>query len=182
MQLTLVSSNENKLIEFNRYGLTDIAIEKGADLKEVAASEETVTIYKALAAGTGRIVEDTSLIVESAEIGSNVRWLMDTIKDYANAEAIWQVYLAVNDGTFIHLYAGRIRGRIIKGFVEPDAFGFDGLFAPYSASGYTLHELEKMGLKDTYSARKKAVDNLLAANPLQSILIKDIPAWTGSYQ
>lgn len=183
MTLTLVSSNENKLLEFKRYGLTDIVIEKGLDLKEVDADDaETVAIYKALAAGPGHMVEDTSLLIDAAEMGVNVRWLLDVLPEHSGKEAIWQVYLAVHTGTEIELYRGRIHGRIANGPVDPEAFGFDSLFVPYSASNYTLHELEAMGRKDAYSARKKAIDNFLSEKPFWKVAVKDIPEWVDGYQ
>ena len=60
----LVSSNENKLKEFSRFGL-DLDIEKGRDLKEVMADPLGVIVYKALEAGPDRVVEDTTLIIDA---------------------------------------------------------------------------------------------------------------------
>lgn len=178
--LKLVSSNKNKLEEFKRFGLSNITIEVGRDLKEVDSDEETVIIYKALEAGKNRIVEDTSLSIENADVGVNVRWLLDNLKDYVGRKAIWKVYLGMNDGASIHLFKGEIEGVI----VETDylkGFGFDSLFKPLG-SELTLYELEGKGLKDNFSARKNAIDNLCLSKTESSIAIKDLPKWEGSYQ
>jgi hypothetical protein len=46
--MKLVTSNENKLKEFKRFGLINLEIEKGVDLKEVNAIDTTVVLYKAV--------------------------------------------------------------------------------------------------------------------------------------
>lgn len=187
----LVTSNEHKLREFQRMGLSDISIEKGRDLREVASPDiATVALYKSLEAGPGTIIEDTAfnlLRPQAGWIGTDIKWNLDNIKKYDREKAVWTVCLAKNDGTYITLYKGYVFGYIVQKDDNPTAFGFDSCFVPYDQYGfYTLHELEQMGKKDEYSARKRAVDLLLTNEEFHDNVsfhaVKLIPAWTGKYQ
>lgn len=178
--LKLVSSNEQKLKEFARFGLTDIAIGKGRDLKEVDADELTVILYKALDAGKNRIVEDTSLTVEGAEVGVNVRWMESNLHTLAGRKAVWKVYLGLNDGVNIRVYGAEVSGTLVDSLGDT-GFGFDSNFKP-EGSNLTLHQLSNMKNKDAFSARKKAVDNIKEGRVLHSYKITDIPRWEGKYQ
>lgn len=192
-EFKLVTSNEHKLREFQRIGLSDISIEKGRDLREVASPDiATVALYKSLEAGPGTIIEDTAFDLvypQEGWVGTDIKWNLDNIKKYNREKAVWTVCLAKNDGKYITLYKGYVFGYIIQKYEheDPTAFGFDSCFVPFDQYGlYTLHELEEMGRKDEYSARKRAVDLMLTNEEFHdnvSIhLIKTIPAWTGTYQ
>lgn len=181
MVFTLVTSNESKLREFRRFGLEGLKIEKGRDLKEVDSDEQTVILYKALEAGEGRVVEDTSLSVEGASVGVNVRWLLDNLSEYSGRKAIWQVYLGVHTGETIEIYCAKIHGILTNKSLESDSFGFDAFFVP-DGTDKTLYELEVAGKKDDFSARKEAVYKLLKGETVQRTPIKDIGKWIGDYQ
>lgn len=177
-----MTSNENKLKEFKRFGIKDLEIQKGMDLDEVDSDEYTVITYKSLMSGEMTIVEDTSLHVEGANIGVNVRWLMDNINDYHGKKATWIVLLGVNDGEYIKIYEGKVEGKLVKTDVKNDTtFGFDSNFIP-NGQTKTLSELDSLGLKDNFSARKKAVESLLSNDVSYVKHIKNIPQWSGSYQ
>lgn len=178
---SLVTSNENKLKEFKRFGLEEILIEKGKDLKEVDSDPLTVILYKALEAGVNRIVEDTSLHIEGAEIGANIRWLTDSISSFKGKTATWEVLLGVNDGKTITVYQGISKGIITDKYKEPMGFGFDCYFVP-DGSLETLYDLESTGEKDLYSARKKAVELLNNGQSIHQVNIADIPVWVGKMQ
>ncbi len=179
--LILVSSNEFKLKEFQRMGLNDIQIEKGKDLKEVDSSPIDVIVYKALEAGENRIVEDTSLEVEGLNVGVNIKWLIQELGILEGRKAEWRVLLGVHNGNTIDVYEGVIKGTIQKKYNEIVGFGFDCFFVPEGQNN-TLYDLENIGEKDVYSARKKAIDNLLLDNKLYSVNTSDIPLWNGKYQ
>ena len=181
MAYTLVTSNQNKLEEFNRLGLHDLAIEKGRDLAEVDSNDMNVILYKALAAGTMSIVDDTSLDIEDAQIGTNIRWLLDNIAEYAGRKALWTVLLGKNTGTSIEVYKGTIEGYIVNRPVTSSTFSFDNHFMP-NGSNHTLEELGQGVLKDHYSARKNAVMDLLDNDPIAVYPIDSIQEWTGTYQ
>ena len=180
--LTLVSSNENKLHEFKRFGLPGLDIEKGVDLPEVDADGETVVLYKALAAGPHRIVEDTALHIDGAQIGVNIRWLLDDIANHDGKRATWEVWLGINDSQHITTYRGEITGRITAKYAAShQGFGFDNYFIP-DGTDKTLYELEMDGRKDAFSARKKAIDAFLACDVQKRIPIPNIPQWNGPMQ
>lgn len=174
----LVTSNEKKLAEFRRFGL-DIDIRKGIDLPEVSSDSITVVTYKALAAGKDMVVEDTILTVGGEEV-VDIRWKINELPDDARAE--WIVSLGWNDGDTIRVYRGIVRGSIkVPDTIDSDAFGFDQYFTPDDIQ-MTLHDLEKRGTKDAFSARKLAVNALLNNDPVVSRKICDIPQWTGNFQ
>lgn len=179
--LTLVTSNKQKLVEFRRFGLKELNIEKGRDLREVDSNELFVTIYKALDAGSGRIVEDTSLRINGAEIGTNVRWLLDNIHQHAGSKATWIVSIGVNNGETIQVFGAEISGHIVTDNPSLEGFGFDCLFIP-EGTNKTLYELELDGLKDDFSARKNAVIKMLNDKPDYTMKIEKIPEWKGRYQ
>jgi len=177
----LISSNENKLNEFRRFGIHNIGIEKGRDLAEVDSDPLTVIIYKALEAGAFRIVEDTSLHVEGEDVGANVKWMLDNLDVYEGKKAKWETLVARNDGERIDVFRGVIEGVLVHRFDEPKGFGFDGFFVP-NGSDKTLYELEEQGNKDNFSARKNAIDAWLKGNVYHVCSIKNIHPWTGNMQ
>lgn len=178
--LKLVTSNEQKLEEFSRFNLGKMEVEKGRDLKEVESDELTVIVYKSLDAGTNRVVEDTSLVVEGADVGVNIRWMEDNLHTLIGRKAVWKVYLGLNDGEKIRIYGASVNGELVDAGLGKE-FGFDGVFKP-EGSKYTLHELSMMKRKDRYSARKKAVEAVKRGEVLHTYVIKDIPKWDGDYQ
>lgn len=179
-RLILVSSNPKKLAEFQSFGL-HFDIERGADLREVDADPETVTLYKAKAAGDGRIIEDTSLDVDGADLGTNIRWLLETLPQHVGKPALWRVMLGVNRAGRIEIYEGLIRGKIVQRDWPEDFFGFDPLFQP-EGSDMTLHELAAAGRKDEFSARLQAAKKFRLGQFKSLTLIKDVPEWTGAWQ
>lgn len=177
----IVTSNQNKLREFNRFGLP-ITAEAGKDLAEVNGSPIDVIIHKARDAGPMHIVEDTSFDVQGMDVGVNVRWLVDqllTDESLSGRPASWTVLLGVNTGQEIQIFKGQIFGSV--GTPEGEGFGFDPIFYP-KGSDHSMAVLDSSGKKDHFSARKMAVDNMLAGQPLKTIPLSDISDWQGDYQ
>jgi len=200
----LVTSNAKKLAEFARFGLP-LRAEKGADLPEVQGSAVDVIKHKALAAGAGRIVEDTSFAIHAdpalrlalglpeEDTGTEIRWLLEkwekeegALKAWARlhgCRATWTVLLGVHAGDTVEVCEGVVDGVVQAPWQLPDTpyFGFDPFFAPDGAQGRTLHDLELAGLKDTVSARRAAVEALLEGRTL-SFPVADIAPWQGGWQ
>lgn len=172
----LVSSNENKIAEFRRFGLK-FDVQKGADIKEVDGDMDEVIIHKSISAGVNKIVEDTILVIEGEEI-VDIRYRINEFSKNSYAE--WVVSLGYNDGVSVRVYRGVIKGRIIK-TKDISGFGFDSYFIP-EGSDKTLSELDKIGEKDSFSARKIAVYNLLKDKYVLKININDIKNWNGKFQ
>jgi inosine/xanthosine triphosphate pyrophosphatase family protein len=184
--LKLVSSNEDKLREFRSFGLTGLSIEKGLDLREVDAEPVAVALYKALEAGEGHIVEDTSLAVLNARVGALIRFQIQNLSKYVGRQAVFEVFLAVNQDGQIKIYSGVQSGMIVPpnpatSTEEDLVFGFDNMFMPNDANK-TLHLLAKEGRKSEFSARRMAVDALLRDEPIVTLAISDIKPWEGDYQ
>lgn len=176
----LVSSNPKKLNEIRRFGL-DLELRPGVDLKEVAGTPDEVVFYKAQAAGPGAVVEDTILVVDGEPV-VDIRWRLDDIRKTPGISAQWIVSLGYNDGKFVHLFRGKVNGHLISPSVcSANAFGFDPYFVPDGAI-HSLAELEHFGQKDRCSARRLAVEQLMAATPMCSRPLADLPVWEGAYQ
>jgi inosine/xanthosine triphosphate pyrophosphatase family protein len=176
--MKLLTSNPSKLAEFARFGVK-IEIAAGPDLAEVDGTPDEVILHKSLAAGPGTVVEDTILIIDGKEV-VDIRWKISELTDSANAR--WMVSLGYNDGNSIHVYRAFIDGTIRADVVVPDdAFGFDPYFFP-GVAHQSLYDLNKVGLKDLFSARSFAIQDLRDDIPDFSVKISNIPAWTGKYQ
>lgn len=178
-QYIIYTSNENKIKEYERFGL-NIKAEKGKDLPEVNGTPEEVIIYKALEMPDNGIAEDTSLDVEGLDVGVNVRFLMDSLlesDELENRPAVWRVLLGLHKGDNIYVYEGITMGKLTK--KRGEGFGFDPIFLP-DGTNETLAELGDC--KDHFSARKKAILNLLEDKYILCKPIEDIKKWEGEYQ
>lgn len=181
-KLALVTSNKDKLDEYTAMKIEGLSIRPGVDLDEVDADSKTVITYKAISAGKDLMVEDTSLFVEGADIGTNIRWNMNILDSLVGKKAVFEVWIGVNLGKAVALYKGRIEGSICKApAVEGRIFGFDNNFIPKYETR-TLHQLANAGLKDKYSARRVAIYNMVGEAHEEIIRIEDVPTWTGKYQ
>lgn len=179
--LKLVTSNLNKLKEFQRMSTTEFSIEKGLDLREVDADERTVAIYKAIEAGDGTVVEDTVLIVEGVPV-VDIRYRLAMLNDLEDiVPAIWRTTLAVNQHGKVTIYEGQVVGELVPGAVPEDAFGFDANFVPAGLK-QSLYDLEKAGEKDLFSARFLALKKIELGEPAFEIEIDKVKPWTGAYQ
>ena len=68
---------------------------------------------QATSAGEGVLIEDTSLDVEGADVGVNVRWLMDNMSTFANRKATWRVLLGTLQNGKVSIYEGITTGTIV---------------------------------------------------------------------
>jgi XTP/dITP diphosphohydrolase len=144
------------------------------DLEEIDADPIQVIAHKASQLAENVIVEDTSLDIEGASIGINIRWLLDHMSEYKGRKAQWTVLLGFRQGSEIYIYKGSQAGTIVLPKGE-GGFGFDPLFLPDGAT-QTLAEFKP----DTINARAKAVEALIKGN----IYIKHplIEKWEGLWQ
>lgn len=181
--MKLVSSNLKKLAEFRRFGL-DIEIEPGRDLREVRSDDPVlVAIHKAIEAGEGYIVEDTTLMVEGAGSGVEIRWQLDGLNDLAGSRCDWRVIMAAVVGNEVRVAEGSVLGTIRALEEAPDdAFAFDPWVCPLLAGGRSLYDLEQDGLKDRYSARRMAVAAWLRGEYSRCVPLSHIQPWDGEYQ
>lgn len=172
----LNTSNPGKAEEFKRlfakYGsILEISY---IDLKEIDADPVKVVAHKASQLGENIIVEDTSLDIEGASVGVNIRWLLDHLTEYAGRQAIWTALLAVCQDNHIHIYKGSTTGMIVlpRG---TNGFGFDPVFLP-DGSTETFAESKS----DLFNARAKAIESLLQGHVWTTHPV--IENWEGPWQ
>ena len=185
--IKLTTSNIKKIEEFKRFGLSfDIA--EGLDLKEVDGSIDDVILYKAMDAGDNLLVEDTVLVVNDKEV-VDIRWNIEELKKQDNPDIKWITSLAIKEEGFIYIYRGEIKCALVENANDvvtlEDSFGFDPYLCPILNDivvNKTFQELNKEGLKDNYSPRKMAVEQLQNGFFLAKIKSDSVQKWTGSYQ
>jgi len=172
----LNTSNQGKLHEFQRlfsqYGVN--LSNTNIDLDEVDADPVTVVAHKASQLDELILVEDTSLDIEGATVGVNIRWLIENLDEYIGNKAIWKVLLAYRSGDEIIIYKGEVRGTIVPS-TGNGGFGFDAVFLPEGALD-TLAQSKP----DIFNARALAVQALM--NKEIFTCAKAIYVWDGPWQ
>ena len=181
--MLIMTSNQNKLAEFRRFGLPFEAF-SGPDLDEIDSTDpRLVAIYKAISAGSGIIVEDTSLEIEGADLGTAIRWRLDDVESYIGSSASWRVCIAAVLDKRVYVAEGFVTGTIVNPIGDSTgSFGFDPWFSPDGSNGKTLHELELVRLKDNFSARRLAVEAWIAGDFVINTFLDEIPTWQGGWQ
>jgi inosine/xanthosine triphosphate pyrophosphatase family protein len=177
-QLKLVSSNVRKLDEYRRFGVQGLQVETGVDLNEVDGTPLEVIIHKAIAAGQGRIVEDSVLVVDG-ETFVDARWRLDSVHEWFGKNVIWIVNLGINEGGIVSVYTGAVEGVFQP--ARGEGWDYDPFFL-IEKEEMTLAQLENIGRKDEYSARNRAAKNMIENVPAERIVIGDVQEWTGSFQ
>jgi XTP/dITP diphosphohydrolase len=172
----LNTSNQGKLREFERlFSLYGAQVQSTQiDLPEIQADPMTVVVHKASQLGEGILIEDTSLDIEGADVGVNVRWLLDHLPEFEGRRAYWRVLLAYQKEGLVYVYEGTIRGTIVLPRGE-GGFGFDPVFLP-DGCDQTLAQSKP----DEVNARAKAVAALLTGKPVAKL--SPIVDWNGSWQ
>ncbi len=172
----LNTSNPGKQEEFKRlFAKHNVHLSISTiDLKEIDSDPITVMTHKASQLDEFILTEDTSLAIEGAEIGINVRWLIQHLQTYVGRKAIWTVYLAYRLKNDVLIYKGEIKGAIVSATGE-EGFGFDPVFLPDGASK-TLAQVKS----DEFNARALAIDALLKKKEFMTV--KAIHHWDGPWQ
>ena len=136
-----------------------------------------VVAQKATSAGVNVLIEDTSLDVEGAEVGVNIRWIMDNLKDLIGRRAVWRVMLGMlRSDNKVYIYEGITNGVIVKARGD-SAFGFDPVFLP-EGSTKTLAEDKP----DSVSARCKAVEAMMEDDAVAIHCPIKKEDWKGKWQ
>lgn len=173
----LNTSNKGKLKEFEslfaQHGFQIEATKM--DLKEIEADHLSVVAHKASQLEEGVLVEDTSLDIEGASVGINVRWVLEHLSDFIGHKAVWTVLLAYRDQDQILIFKGMVHGTIVEPRNVLEGFGFDPVFLP---DGYskTLSESKPFEV----NARAMAVDALIKNDVF--IVRPALYDWEGPWQ
>jgi inosine/xanthosine triphosphate pyrophosphatase family protein len=173
--LRLNTSNLGKLAEFQRLFGSSFTLEiHRQDLKEIDSTPMDVVVHKATSCGMNVLIEDTSLDVEGAEVGVNVRWLLENLASLAGRGATWRVMLGVLREDGVHVFMGEIKGTITLPRGE-GGFGFDPIFLP-EGEEFTLAQVKP----DRVSARAKAVEAFKCSRSIG--VFPPIENWQGKWQ
>lgn len=175
-QWRLNTSNMGKFAEFQHFfAQFGASLEvTHDDLREIDAEPLKVIAHKASQLGDHILVEDTSLEIEGASVGINIRWLLNHLSSYVGRRAEWVVLLAYHSEDTVKVFRGSIFGTI----VEPrgqQGFGFDPIFQP-EGELYTLAESKP----DHVNARGKAVEALIKNQVWR--ICPAISDWNGPWQ
>jgi XTP/dITP diphosphohydrolase len=172
----LNTSNPGKLQEFQRlFAKHNCAINATqTDTPEIESTALQVVVHKASQMKEYVIVEDTSLDIEGADVGINIRWLLDHISNFVGRKATWRVLLAYRAIDRVYVYEGVVFGKIVSP-QGTEGFGFDPFFLP---DGATVTLAQKK--PDSVNARAKAVDALFNNQPCAIEPL--ITSWDGPWQ
>jgi len=170
------TANSDKLKEyrclFAQYGF---GLETSqVDLNEIDADPLSVIVHKASQVDERVLVEDTSLDLEGAKFGVNIRWLINALSSHVGAKAIWSVYLAYRSGKKVYVFKGVVPGIIVPAKVHK-GFGFDPYFLPNGCKK-TLSEDKP----DSVNARALAVKAFVNDTPFAIKPVID--EWGGAWQ
>lgn len=117
-----------------------------------------------------------SLDIEDADVGVEIRWIVDHMDQFAGKKALWRVLLGVKKGEHVHIYEGSVEGRIVPPRGD-SKFGFDPVFEPLGTTK-TLAEDKP----DSVSARYTAVRALCTCNGARVLPALPSTSWTGKWQ
>lgn len=193
----LMTSNENKRREFNQ--IMDEVSKMGRPFVspfEIKSQDPIeVLLHKTKdmylkypngisPANTIMLVEDTSLMIEGHEVGTDIKYFVDNMEKFAGLSAVWHVYIGVTNGNVVEVYEGSIDGSITKHAYGNSEFGFDNHFVPTNnnPNHLTLAEFDNVKQKFLFSARVKAIREFNRGNFVKQVKLQDIPEWTGAYQ
>lgn len=206
-ELVFATSNKSKLDEIKRIIPNIKSLTYAKDIEEVDGTIDEVILHKAkdarhqnfIQSGTSIIVEDTIIRnLDTNQDITDIKWTVDSLKEGTNVE--WITSLALNDGIHIYIFRGNQRGVVTRERGD-EGFAFDPYFIPeelyqdynknYTRNGfnygkaypnYTLGELDKIGLKDMFSARSKALNCLNEFRLDKVVQLIEVKDWEGRYQ
>lgn len=179
---TLNTSNKGKQEEFKRLFKNDNLQYTNFDVKEIDSTALNVVVHKASNMNEGKgevIIEDTSLEVEGADVGVNIRWLLENLPQYEGKKATWKVLLAFRKENIVFISEGVVKGEIVKKSGDK-GFGFDPYFMP-KGKQKTLADDKP----DLVNARAIAVKNLMNREFIAILPAIDDVSWQaqgGKYQ
>lgn len=122
------------------------------DLPEIQSSELAVAVHKASQFPSDYLVEDSSLSVEGADIGINVKWLLDHLPQYIGRKAELTALIATRIDNFVFVYRGSVPGKLVspRGPLRP---GFTiNRFFQADGSSKTLAENPRLETNPRYLA------------------------------
>jgi non-canonical purine NTP pyrophosphatase (RdgB/HAM1 family) len=175
MRFTFVTQSANKVAEAERilhvqlqHAMLDLPEVQAVNIEEVI-TEKARYAYEAL----GRqpiVVEDTGLFIEAWNglPGALAKWFVQHVGDtgictmldgFASRRA-WATTVVATYDDQIHLFTGKVQGRIALAPAGENGFGWDRIFIPDGVAK-TFAEMTASE-KDVYSMRSLAFEAMLA--------------------
>lgn len=177
----IVTSNSNKIREYQRIAGDKLRTLAGEDLAEILGTPDEIIIHKAMMAGEGHMVED-AIVWINGEAHVDVKWKLEAMLrgDYPiGSKLVWEVRLAVLHQGVVYGYLGQTFGTLCK--PDGDGFGIDPVIC-VDGVGKTLARLDEEGVKDGYSARQFAALKVLEGDAYLKVDSQNIKPWEGSWQ
>ncbi len=135
----LFTSNQAKLQEYRNFGFNQLEAFEGADIKEVQGTDLEVITYKVLQLPENTLAEDTSLAVEGADIGVNVRYMLDNLKDYVGRKAVFKVMIGKWEQNHVNVYTAELSGTIVEPQEVVSFMSEETKFSAPAVGGYAAH-------------------------------------------
>ena len=166
----LNTSNAGKLKEYQQYLGQVEAVKK--DLDEPEADPLTIIRYKA-SQFEGVIVDDVSLDVEGADVGSLVKWKLQEMDKHLNRRAIFKCWVGIHRKSKIEIFYAETAGILVP--ARGGSFGFNPYFLPDGSQNTFGEEIPK-----ELNPRFKALSKLIHGR--SDFIEEPLFSWNGPFQ
>ena len=170
-EFKLNTSNKNKLAEYRSFGLN--CDTTSFDVEEPLSDELTIIRYKATKAGERIIVEDSTFFVEGTDIGVDIRFRIDNLKNHIGKRAKFTIMLGYLFNNKVYVFESHVFGTICT--PVRDGWDIDPYFKP-DGSEFTRAEYKP---KET-NPRYICFHNLVNNNPTS--IEEPLYTWSGEFQ
>ncbi len=157
MSMIVKITNNARVKDYRAILGNTVSIVDGFDEKLSLKCADCSIVTKAMLAGKGYIIEDTTLKIDGKNYNTISRH--DPLSN--NMKAVWSTKIAYHSGHMIHFYEADISGRLrIDPLERREKLYFGDIFIP---DGYTMtiSEIEKNGNIEFANARQLALTKLL---------------------
>ncbi len=165
------TSSPSKLKEYQKL-LGEPVEASTLDLAEPEADLLTIIRYKA-SQFENVLVDDVSLEVEGAEVGVNVKWLLQNLSQYIGRKACFICWVGVRYDEKIYVFRGEVVGELVS--PRGEGFGFSPCFQAEGDS-FTLAQART----SKNNARALAVHKFLKWQP--DFTLDPLREWSGPFQ
>ena len=167
--MTVKITNTARLKDYTAILGNSVTVVNGSDDKFFLRDADASIIVKAMAAGKGFIIEDTTLTINGTTYNTVSRH--DPIND--GDEAVWSTKMAYHSGYMIHFYEADINGYIK---IDPSEYAsrlsFGDIFVPEDYD-IPICKIEKRGIPFE-NARRRVLTKLLLGESFHTEVIEPI--------
>jgi hypothetical protein len=168
--MTVKITNNARIKDYIAVLGNTVTVVGGFDEKLSLRDSDASIIVKAMAAGQGFIIEDTTLSINGTTY--NAVSIHDAVSD--DDEAVWSTKMAYHSGCMIHFYEADIDGRIrIDPSDRTEKLSFGDIFVPEDHD-LCICEIEKRDDIPFENARQRALRKLLLGESFHVEMIEPI--------